>query len=186
MYMTEMQTYVYILIAVATLFAISRYQPPLPNGSELTRMIRLFLSITYQIGLEFWAIGGTALGVYKNAEVLPFDDDLDFGVRDISPSQLDSLRAVGKVIETRFGYRITHPETTSAINLFVFTRVGDRLLPTHWVQETFKEEWFYTSEVQSTTPVMTSMGAIPMPNGVATYLHRQYPEHMTENGFSFA
>jgi hypothetical protein len=179
-----MEMYIYLLVALSTLYIISQYQPSLPDGSELTRLMRRFQRIASATRLEFWAIGGTALGVYKTGDILPFDDDIDLGIFKLNPTQRRAFQELG-LKETRFGYTIKHPRCASEINLFVFSIQDHKLTPSPWVQRTFSNEWLWASELKPLRMVNTSLGPIPLPKGVVSYLQRQYPGHMKQSSFTF-
>jgi len=50
---------------------------------------RLFGEITDRFGLDLWAVGGTALGAARCGDAIPWDDDVDFAVREEDRTALE-------------------------------------------------------------------------------------------------
>jgi hypothetical protein len=58
---------------------------------------RLFGEITDRFGLDLWAVGGTALGAARHGDAIPWDDDVDFAVREEERTVLERRYVVGYI-----------------------------------------------------------------------------------------
>jgi tetratricopeptide (TPR) repeat protein len=124
-----------------------------------------------EIGIPFFLVFGTLLGVIRSGELLPFDKDMDIGLQwNISRTNLvASLNGFGFVLhrsnsmsnyQALWNLAVVDSETGIAIDLFFFrpTRLGSQAgffqkpFPVLWEFPVFKLEWYEWKGVRWRVP----------------------------------
>jgi hypothetical protein len=105
------------------------------------------------LGVEFWLCAGTLLGAVREKDLIAHDSDLDLGTWAGRPEQEEGIRQAfeenGLRVSNEFGVQgqpgheyAFSLDGTHLLDIFFFTREGDRCWSALWVDGVCKKGWF--------------------------------------------
>lgn len=97
-------------------------------------------------GLDFWLIQGTFLGLYRDGDIIPWDNDVDLAIRSEDLPLLEQTRSTLEPLGFRYIYEPAHPILLPkhggyerygvAIDVFFFEKRDNRRVNRHITQIT--------------------------------------------------
>jgi phosphorylcholine metabolism protein LicD len=102
------------------------------HHNELLEHVKKVITFLEKWKVRFWAYGGTLLGCVRHGDIIPWDDDIDFGYIDDGNIQnlIKDLENNNFIFgECSFGFKIFNKDNKDIfIDMFKFTKENDMLI----------------------------------------------------------
>lgn len=151
---------------------------PIAVKNRLYEMLELIHQSLSASNIEYWLIGGSLLGYERHGEIIPWDDDIDVGIKVID---LDSVRrqlehAVKehdmRVENTDFGLKIKcNRQKGIGADVFAYKFQDDRY---RLIVDKWDNDWFLPAEVDRTMLVSFGQTRAYVPLETSRYLATLY------------
>ena len=86
--------------------------------------------------LDFWLIQGTFLGLYRDGDIIPYDNDVDLGIRNEDVAKAQQARDILEPLGFTYIWQPPHPviplkhfayiRHNVIVDIFLFEKVGGR------------------------------------------------------------
>ena len=146
-------------------------------------------SIFETYGLKYWLIGGSFLGAIRHQGIIPWDDDLDLGIKKTDVNKFLKLRKIFyrcgyKIVSTWFGYKIfkINKKLLSGFNyafpncdIFVYKKFTDKYILNHKsARDAWPKDFYPTYEIDNLKKYKFGMFKLFGPNSYKQYFNRLY------------
>lgn len=171
-----------LLLLIVLYLMIIYFTQSLDTDKNISKIQSRLISFFGQIqkdyeSVELFAIAGTALGCARHKNIIPWDDDMDFGIDESKVEQfLKIAQEKGhKVTEKVFGYQIWDKEVF--IDIFVFGEIDGKY---HYNRGNARFTWprEYFNNKDDVFPLQKQIFGeimIPVPRKLNEYCDRSFP-----------
>ena len=167
--------------------------------------IKKLYQMTYDVSrileandVPFYAEGGTALGAIRNKGIIPWDDDIDFGMLHKDKKKFLALQPVFakcgySIVKVWFGYKIFPTKAKLIkgftwaypyVDIFLVKKMGRRIVLAYkQARDAWPKSYYKEDEFQPFQKVPFGDFAIPVVQNVRRVLDRQYGKDWSTHGY---
>jgi len=185
--------YTIIILALLIIFSIcfckkakkELYRPENPQlHKQLYIIMNEFDKLCQENAIQYWIIGGTALGAVRNKGVIPHDDDIDVGMFESDFKKLDKLLKNNPKWQhdftdswnvIKFKYKTKKTVNLDVfIDIFLFKREKDKIILKEKLHQNKFGDTFYESELFPLKRYHFGTFKVNGPHKIKKYLDRKF------------
>jgi hypothetical protein len=121
--------------------------------------------------IHYWAIAGTALGVQRNNQIIPWDDDIDIGIWEQDAPLITKL--LPSIEHCWYGFKFVSDDVP--IDIFTFKKVDNlAVYSSNLSRLRWPKEYYYVSELVSFSNANFGPTSIRVSSKNKDYVERAY------------
>jgi len=176
---------IYIKKALSLKYWKNKYSK---HQDELLEHVKNIIPYLEKWKVRYWAHAGTLLGCIRHGDIIPWDDDIDFGyiddgniqnlIEDLENNNFQiNYNFLGIEIDIKIGFQIINKNNNKiVIDMFKFTKENDMLMQTTYANKRWPKENYYYDQVFPLKKAKFNNIYLPIPNKSDEFCKRAFSD----------
>ena len=154
------------------------------HHNELIEHVKNVIPFLEKWNVRYWAHAGTLLGCVRHGDIIPWDDDIDFGYIDDGNIQylikdLENNNFIFK--KSTFCFKIFNKDNKDIfIDMFTFTKENDMLMQTIEANKQWSKENYYYDQVFPLKIKKFNNIYLPVPNDSDSFCKKAFSNNFMD------